>query len=184
MGVNMKRGMLAAMLALAPCGVGTQVRAAEPDTQDARNACDAAKTELPDDLRDWATPMPVMAAADGAGMRNVILIPGRAVMARLRPMEEVRYALPPTQPAAQGSSGGMVVFEAPMAGTYRIMLGGRAWLDVVRAGEAIASVHHQHGPACSGIGKMVDFQLPAGRSVIELSAGTGPEIEIMVTAVP
>ncbi|MCE2564516.1 hypothetical protein [Komagataeibacter sp. FNDCF1] len=184
MGVNMKRGMLVAMLALAPCGVGTQVRAAEPGTQDARNTCNGAMAELPDDLRDWAAPAPVMAAVNGAGMKNVILMPGRAVMARLHPVEEVKYALPPTHPAAQGSSGGMVVFEAPMPGTYRIMLGARAWLDVVRAGEAIASVHHEHGPVCSGIGKMVDFELPAGRSVIELSAGTGPEIEIMVIAVP
>ncbi|MDT8872835.1 hypothetical protein RAA17_21465 [Komagataeibacter rhaeticus] len=64
------------------------------------------------------------------------------------------------------------------------MLGAKAWLEVVRGGETTESVHHQHGPACSGIGKMVDFQLPAGRSVIELSAAGSPEIEIMVVAVP
>ena len=181
MSVRMEKGALAALLVLA-MGAATPALAAEPQPHAVPDAC--AGTQLPDDLSGWATPEAVAAARDGAGLGSVILAPGRAVLARLHPVNEMKYAQPPAQPGDQGSMGGMVVLQAPVAGTYRIMLGAKAWLEVVRGGEVTPSVHHQHGPACSGIGKMVDFQLPAGRSVIELSAGGQPEIEIMVVAVP
>ena len=174
------------MLVLAMVGAGSPVLAAQPEPQDTGGACAGEKPALPDELSGWATPGSVLAATDAAGLGNVGLVPGRAVMARLHPVGDVKYVLPPTHSdgADSNSMGGMVVFEAPVAGTYRIMLGHKAWLEIVRGGETAAAIHHQHGPACSGIGKMVDFELPAGRSVIELSEASAPEIEIMIAAVP
>ncbi|MDT8872836.1 hypothetical protein RAA17_21470 [Komagataeibacter rhaeticus] len=49
----------------------------------------------PDDLSGWATPEAVAAARDGAGLGGVILLPGRAVLARLHPAGEMKYARAP-----------------------------------------------------------------------------------------
>ncbi|MFW7268003.1 hypothetical protein ACMAUO_08510 [Gluconacetobacter sp. Hr-1-5] len=146
--------------------------------------CMPDKPVLPDDLRAWASPTHFEAAGTVSALDHAVLPPGQAVLVALRPTPDVSYALRPDEPGGTVSSGGMVAFDAPKAGTYRVMLNARAWLDVVRDGAAIGSTHHEHGPACSGIGKMVDFPLPAGRAVIQLSGSGKPEIEIMVVPVP
>ncbi|GBR07317.1 hypothetical protein GLI01_34490 [Gluconacetobacter liquefaciens] len=156
-----------------------------PARADAPQAnCTPGKPALPDDLRAWTSPTHFEAAGTVSALDHAVLPPGQAALVALRPTPDVSYALRPDEPGGTVSSGGMVAFDAPKAGTYRVMLNARAWLDVVRDGTAIASTHHEHGPACSGIGKMVDFPLPAGRSVIQLSGSGQPEIEIMVMPVP
>lgn len=146
--------------------------------------CTPGKPALPDDLRAWASPTHFEAAGTVSALDHAVLPPGQAVLVALRPTPDVSYALRPDEPGGTVSSGGMVAFDVPKAGTYRVMLSARAWLDIVRDGAAIGSTHHEHGPACSGIGKMVDFPLPAGRSVIQLSGSSQPEIEIMVVPAP
>ncbi|MBB2205496.1 hypothetical protein [Gluconacetobacter takamatsuzukensis] len=146
--------------------------------------CAAGAPPLPEALRGWAVPAHMAAAGTVSALDHAVLAPGQAVMLALRATPDVSYALQPDEPGGTVSSGGMVAFDAPVAGTYRVMLNARAWLDVVRGGSAVASTHHEHGPACSSIGKMVDFALPAGRAIIQLSGSGTPEIEIMVVAAP
>ncbi|MFT8718920.1 hypothetical protein [Acetobacter sp.] len=145
--------------------------------------CPSGQVVLPDALKGWASPVTMTAAANTTTLENTVLKPGQAAQLTLQHTGEMQYALRPTEPGGKVSSGGMVAFDAPAAGTYRVMMNVRAWLDVVHDGKAVDSVHHQHGPACSGIGKMVDFPLPAGRSVIQLSGSGKPVAEIMVVPV-
>lgn len=147
-------------------------------------ACTPGKPALPDALRGWASPTSLSAASTVSALDHAALQPGQAALVALRPMPDVSYALPPDKPGEKVSSGGMVAFVAPKAGTYRVMLNAHAWLDVVRDGAAVASTHHEHGPACSGIGKTVDFPLPAGQSIIQLSGSGTSEIEVMMVPVP
>ncbi|GBQ24007.1 hypothetical protein ACLRDC_11050 [Gluconacetobacter sacchari] len=171
------------ILSLAALLAGITVSApALADTPQANCAPD--KPILPDDLHGWASPTHLAAADTVSALDHAILLPGQAVLAALRPTPDVSYALRPDDRGGTVSSGGMMVFNAPRAGTYRIMLDARAWLDVVRDGASIGSTHHGRGPACSGIGKMVDFPLPAGRAIVQISGSPKPEIEIMVIPVP
>lgn len=158
--------------------------AAAPAAMDMHQHCEAGKTVLPPGLEGWATPVDMTAAATVAGLDAAVLTPGKAARVTLRRTPEMAYALRPAEPGGKVSSGGMLAFDAPVAGTYRVMLNVRAWLDVVRAGKPLDSVHHQHGPACSGIGKTVDFVFPAGRTVIQLSGSGKPVSEVMVVPVP
>lgn len=159
-------------------------RSADTPHAHAQNTCEAGKTVLPAELQGWTSPTTGTALANTTDLNAVVLTPGKAFRAALHHTGDVTYALRPNEPGGKVSWGGMVAFDAPAAGTYRVMLGVRAWLDVVHDGKALDSVHHQHGPACSGIGKMVDFSLPAGRSVIQLSGSGKPEAEIMVISIP
>ncbi|HEX8555674.1 MAG TPA: homogentisate 1,2-dioxygenase, partial [Sphingomonas sp.] len=76
-----------------------------------------------------------------------------------------------------------VTFRVASAGTYRVALDSAMWIDVVAGTAAIASTTHGHGPACSGVRKMVDFALRPGRYVIQLSGSAKPQAVVMVARV-
>ncbi|NHN88368.1 hypothetical protein GOB81_06960 [Acetobacter sp. LMG 1627] len=162
----------------------TQCFATGMDSMPGHEACLPGQVVLPEGLRGWSSPVEMRAATEVSGLESAVLTPGKAARVTLRRTAEITYALRPAEPGGKVSSGGMIAFDAPVAGTYRVMLNVRAWLDVVHDGKALDAVHHQHGPACSTIGKMVDFPLPAGRSVIQLSGSGKPVSEVMVVPVP
>lgn len=138
---------------------------------------------LPPVLAPWATPSPVSAATQPDGLNAALLTVGKAAQVTLHPTTDIQYSIRPEAPGGKVSSGGLLAFDTPDAGTYRVMLSGRAWLDVVAHGTVTDSTHHQHGPDCSGIGKMVDFTLPAGRQTIQISGSSTPTLEVMVIKV-
>lgn len=146
--------------------------------------CPKEAAPLPDALKGWTGPTSVTAAATAGELDGVKLTAGKAVAAQLRSTADMHYAVRPEQPGGKVSSGGMFAFDVPAAGTYRVMLGSRAWLDVVQDGKTIVSSGHNRGPACSGIGKMVDFPLVAGRAVIEVSGSGKPDMTLMVIPTP
>lgn len=92
------------------------------------------------------------------------------------------YAVPPEK-AATGY-GAVLAFDVASAARYRIALGAAAWIDVIRAGAAQGSVAHAHGPGCSGIRKMVDFDLRPGPHLLQLSGSAGATMRVMVARLP
>ncbi|MGO3518618.1 MAG: hypothetical protein ACTINM_09050 [Acetobacter cibinongensis] len=138
---------------------------------------------LPPTLAPWTSPTPVSAAPQPDGLNVALLTVGKAAQVTLHPTTDIQYSVRPEAPGGKVSSGRLLAFDTPDAGTYRVMLSGRAWLDVITQGKVTDSTHHQHGPACSGIGKMVDFTLPAGRQTIQISGSGTPALEVMVIKV-
>ncbi|WP_294087561.1 homogentisate 1,2-dioxygenase [Sphingomonas sp.] len=107
---------------------------------------------------------------------------GQRVEVKLLSMASVDFDVAP-EGTAPGREGGLLMLVVPAPGRYRVMLGGPAWIDLVAAGKPLASVGHDHGPACSGIRKMVDFQLAAGRYTLQLSGAQTATIAVMVVPV-
>jgi len=64
--------------------------------------------------------------------------------------------------------GGMVPIEVKKDGRLVVALDGGAWIDLVRDGKVVKSVTHGHGPACSGIRKMVEFEVTPGRYLLQI----------------
>lgn len=131
----------------------------------------------------WRNPAPLVAAEAADARPAAILAPGVAASVTLAPERQVAFAVAPGKPGRPISYGGMITLSVPVAGTYRVALGAPAWIDMVRGGMAVVSVAHDHGPACSGIVKMVDFVLPAGPATIELSGAPTPVATTMVVRV-
>lgn len=111
------------------------------------------------------------------------LIVGKAVAAHLRPSRDIRYALAPAKSGQADSYGGLFGFEVKTAGRYRIALGAAAWVDVLANGVAAKSSGHGHGQPCTGIRKLVDFDLPAGRYVLQISGAGAAEMQMMIASV-
>ncbi|MBB4153652.1 hypothetical protein GGQ80_001558 [Sphingomonas jinjuensis] len=132
----------------------------------------------PPELAGWSAARPLRAGTSGEGAPAVT--PGTAADIQLRPTAQLRYPVAPAKPGAAATAGGVFSLTIDRAGRYRIALGAGAWVDVVRDGAALASVAHGHGPACSGVRKMVDYDLAPGRYLIQLAGSTTPTIRLMV----
>lgn len=109
---------------------------------------------------------------------------GTAAKVALLPTPAVHYIVAPEKPGGTVSKGGLVRFSIEKAGTYRVALGSGAWIDLLEEGKPIASVAHGHGPACSGIRKMVDFPLQAGPHILQIAANGASDVTVMVTQAP
>lgn len=146
--------------------------------------CSASTPTLPPELSGWARSAPLTAASSSATANRTPLTIGQSARLSLLPTPDVRYALRPEKPGGFVSHGGIVSFTVERAGLYRVALGSGAWIDVVQGGKAVSSAAHGHGPSCSGIRKMVDFQLSPGRYLLQIAGNGEPVIPVMVAALP
>jgi hypothetical protein len=142
--------------------------------QAAPAAC-ATPAPLPAALVGFRDPITVVAGGD--------ILVGKAARVTLGPPGATRFAVAPCRAAAIDSFAGQVTFRVASAGTYRVALDSAMWIDVVAGTAAIASTTHGHGPACSGVRKMVDFALRLGRYVIQLSGSANRQAVVMVARV-
>ncbi|VVT08597.1 conserved hypothetical protein [Sphingomonas sp. EC-HK361] len=141
-------------------------------------ACTNVRPAIPAALSGWSQQTPVTAgtkSGDGATLSI-----GQATNVSLHRGSTLTLSPAPAKAAAADSYGGTLTLSVAQAGTYRVALGGGAWIDLLLGGKAIASVAHDHGPKCSGIAKIVDFKLDAGTYVIQLSGAKSNAIAAMV----
>lgn len=66
------------------------------------------------------------------------------------------------------------------AGTYGIAVDQSAWIDVARDGGSLHPNGNAHGPACSSVRRIVDFQLQPGRYTITLSRTQAANVRLLV----
>ena len=147
----------------------------------ASDACSAVVAP-PAEMSGWASPRPLNAGRTAA--RATMLTPGVAISARLPSTRDVCYAVRPEKPGGSVSYGGVFAFTVTTPGRYRVALGSGAWIDVLANGKPATSVAHGHGPACTGIRKMVDFDLAAGRYVLQVAGNGTADLPLMVTKLP
>jgi len=157
------------------------VAAEAPPTQ---AACPATSVGLPAELASWSTPQPLAAAKSADATSGATLTLGQAADLALSPTPDMRYAIRPSRPGGSVSHGGMAQFTVAKAGTYRVVIDGAAWLDVIADAKSLESVSHGHGPDCSGIRKMVDFKLVPGRYLLQIAGNGAPKVRVLVTSVP
>lgn len=140
--------------------------------------CMTVRPAFPAGFGGWSVRTPLTA---GASTRSApVLVIGRGVDLRLTGAERTTPAAAPQKPTEPGATAGLALFQVTRAGTYRIALGSAAWIDVVRSGKPVASAAHGHGPACTGIRKIVDFRLTPGRYVLQLTGTQAPSVPVLI----
>lgn len=152
-----------------------------PATEARQPKCPEETEPLPPDLAAWATHATrIPAAATAARLGEAVLPVDRAVDVELLPTRSVEFVARPGNPGGSVARGGQFRLTIPHAGTWRVAVGARAWIEVVVDGKPVESVGHGGGPACSGIRKVVDYALPAGDHVLMLSASDATVAELLV----
>ncbi len=167
---------VALMLTLAGASAA---RAADKPNTVPKDTC-TAKAAPPAVMAAWSTPVDLPAATSEAGLRKAQLAPGMAVTAAFDPVDQVQYRVPPEKADGPATFGGLYSLKIAQAGTYRIASSTAPWMDVFAAKIPVTSTAHGHGPACTGIGKMVDFPLGPGDYLVQFSESLSPKTEIMV----
>jgi hypothetical protein len=141
--------------------------AAPADT--AATACPAAPV-LPPELADWArdtASKTIYAYGTDLGAEWLPLGAARTELP-LHKFESLRYAVAPERKPDVYKFGGMVPIVVEKTGRLVVALDAGAWIDLVRDGVVVKSGTHGHGPACSGIRKMVEFDVTQGRYLLQI----------------
>ncbi|HEV2598286.1 MAG TPA: homogentisate 1,2-dioxygenase [Sphingopyxis sp.] len=143
-------------------------------------ACPAAPV-LPPELADWsrdASSKTIYAFGDDLGADWSSLGAARTALP-LHRFESLRYGVAPERKPDVHKFGGMIPIEVKKAGRLIVALDAGAWIDLVRDGAAQKSVVHGHGPACSGIRKMVEFDVTPGRYQLQIVNAPAASIHAM-----
>ena len=141
-----------------------------------------AKAPPPAGMEAWSSPAPLAAAHSEADLAKAAILPGQAVTARFAPVAEVKYRVPPEKADGPATFGGLYRLTVAQPGTYRVASSAAPWMDVFAPGSTAPAktVHFGHGPACTGLGKMVEFALQPGDYLLQFSESLTPDPEIMV----
>jgi hypothetical protein len=170
------RRLTAAALILLTRVVGPPSRAAP--------ACLERDSQPPSERAAWNRQHALRTASSPSELEATGLTPGRTVRAVLRPVGSIRFVARPGRPARTGEFGGMLQARIPQPGAYRVLLGSKAWLDVLKDGSALVPTGHAPGPACGPVRKTVEFQLDRGDYVFQVSANPDPVAVILVIPRP
>ena len=120
-------------------------------------------------LHEWGKPtMKIFVVAPNSTKAASISL-GKMVKLSLRPSNITNFITPPGRKPAAESYSGLIKLNIKHSGAYRIASNMPLWIDVIKNDNVVAASGHQHGPACSGIRKMVDFQLGEGVYFLQLS---------------
>lgn len=116
------------------------------------------------------------------------LRPGKLYELSLSPQDQVHFALSPGKKAlADGAYAGLADLRVPAAGLYRISLDTPFWIDVVADGKLLAAQNFTGNHQCRrprSLRKLVEFQLPAGKVLVQLSGGPWKQVRVAVTPSP
>ncbi len=130
----------------------------------------------------WAVLRPGKAGHQAGDAKTLLL--GSALTASLHPIAHVQYPAKAGKPVTAGTFGGIFRLNLAKPSRVGIALSGAAWLDVVTGTTAAVSLDHGHGPDCSGIRKIVWFDLPKGANLVQIANAPGDSIRIMAIEKP
>ena len=184
-------GMMLMAVALPEAVEAQDAPTAPTAPEGASPACPAKPVALPADLLGWSAP-----ATDRAMTKyypRAHWLRGLNTRVSLYPIGDVGFVATPEKPVAPGTYGGMMSVSVSKPGRLRIALGERAWVDLVRGddkafvktgrkGVLVPSVAHGHGPDCSGIAKIVEYDVVPGRYVIQIVNAPQAKIRAMAVA--
>lgn len=129
------------------------------------------------------SPQQLAAGKDSVSAPQISL--GRLYQIALAPESDVHVATTPGhKPRGEGALAGVARLRISQAGVYRVSLSEGAWIDLVHEGTVIASEDHQGRAGCSAPHKVVQFRLPAGEVLVQLSGATVPSVQMTVTPAP
>lgn len=146
-------------------------------------ACTGFQWDVRRELALLQAPAQAVAAGTSAASAPTLAL-DRHYRVQLPAQAQVRLAARPGKPMLEDDArAGLLAFDVPRAGDYRIAITSGHWLDVVDAGRVIASRDFQGQRGCPLVHKIVAFRLPAGRLLLQLAGGADPEVGVVIVPV-
>jgi hypothetical protein len=165
--------LLSALLAALPAPAAQDAPAAHAAPDGA--ACAAYDDNLPAWLAPWSDPIAFSE-----------IVPGQAVTLALAPLVVGNMLGPPRNGWRGASTGKVLWFDITEPGTYAIVLDVPAWIELVwhrgdrNDSHGVESASHAHGPPCSTIRKIVNFELIPGNYTMQLSGTNAASARLLI----
>ncbi|WP_028056184.1 hypothetical protein [Sphingobium bisphenolivorans] len=103
---------------------------------------------------------------------------GKPVTVTLPPATQVQFPVPPAKNGSK-SYAGLFTLALKSPARVGIALSKSGWVDAVSGKQALSPVNHGHGPQCSGIRKIVWFDMAAGLTTIQIADAASSTLRIM-----
>lgn len=173
--------VLSAALAASPAAFGAAPAGADALPPE----CGTFTWDVSSELAALQSPSTAGVAGKGGDAGEVRIEPGIRYDLRLHPQGEVRLAARPAKPMLDdAATAGLLHFQVPEDGRYRVSITTGHWIDVVEAGEVVASLDFQGRRGCPLVHKIVEFELKAGRDlVLQFAGGSVDEAGVVITRV-
>jgi len=146
----------------------------------AETACPAKPAPLPGDLLGWSAP-----SRDRAMTKyypRAHWLRGLNTSLGLNAIEKVAFVATPGTAIEPGSFGGLMSVRVQKVGRLKIALDGPAWIDLVKGKALLPSVGHDHGPGCTTIAKVVEYDVEPGRYIVQIVNAPAAKIHAMAVA--
>lgn len=147
-----------------------------------QTACPAPAHPLEEPWSAWSSARTAVDAGKSAASAPALAI-GTPVTLQLAPLSGVTLARPPEAKLDPARFDGLLSLDLAADSRVGIALSHAAWVDVLSGNEAQTSIDHDHGPDCSGIRKIVWFDLDAGRHVVQIVNSPAASVTIMSVVV-
>lgn len=102
------------------------------------------------------------------------LKPGTAVGIGLVPRGQVTLS----SGQVRKGYGGLAALDVTRAGTLRVILSNKTYVDLVRGGKVMTLAAKSHAQDCPGARKTLEFVVEPGRYLIELSGSPEPSVRM------
>lgn len=150
----------------------------------AADACDGFAWDVQQERALFGTPAQALTA--GAALAAAPeLVPNRLYQLSLAPQEQVSFAVTPGKRSLpDGAYAGLAHVHVAQPGAYRIALNEGYWIDVVSDGKLLTSSDFTGQPHCDAPRKIVQFSLPAGELVLQLSGAASTQVRLAIVPAP
>jgi hypothetical protein len=101
----------------------------------------------------------------------------------LKPQDQLILPVAARKGPTEGVFAGLARLHVTAPGTYRIALAASGWIEVIGEHGALPAGDHAGG-GCEAPHKVVQFDLPAGELLLQLSGVATPQIRLTVTRAP
>ncbi|MFZ7096136.1 hypothetical protein ACOPJQ_05300 [Luteimonas dalianensis] len=168
--------LLAASVAVAVAG----------DTPGSRDAlppqCDTFTWDVTNELAALQSPSLASVAGNGNNVETPRIGLRIRHDVRLHPQAEVTLAADPGRAHSGDAAAGLLVFQVPEDGRYRVSLTTGHWVDVIDGGQVVSSLDHHGQRGCPLLRKVVEFDLAGGHDLLlQIVGGAGSETGLLVT---
>ncbi|WAC49382.1 hypothetical protein OVA03_05595 [Asticcacaulis sp. SL142] len=130
----------------------------------------------------WATPAEVNAATNAANAPFIET--SKAYKAALIAAPQVTFASSPAKPQSPDSFAGLLLINITTSGTYGIAASSGVWLDLIKDQSALKSAGQGQVPNCTGIHKIVLFDLQPGDYVLQIASSKSSDVTVQVAPQP
>ena len=127
----------------------------------------------------WARPVPHLVGRTAP--LKFALVPGRATRLTLLPVRNVTFVAKSEHKAKPGTRAGLAALDVARAGKLEIALSSATYVDLVRDGKILPSTAHRRADACTGIHKIVSFDVVRGSYILQLGDAPGESVILQAT---